>query len=386
MKLFELLNKYDRVRVATEEDNEELVRLYESQSMKSGGLTLKYTRKGDFFKFLQQQGRKSFTFLFCNDDASIGGLASYVITDGLVNGEVRPIAYLCDARVSRDADKETKQQWRRFYVETIENSHKIDEFENCEYMFLAILDANKVALRAFLKESSPLMFRPAQQYHSVQVIGKKWMLKSDRKLQGIKTRRVRGDERSQLLKFLMEANARKPLGASPSEVERRQLQWADFKTESFIVCENLQGEWLSVCAPTNFTESRSLVVERATKALLLLSKLARLFGGPVLKEKQDLKTTYFTHMEFAPEVDANDKLWCVRSFVDYVFKDVVTRDQNMLSFSWPAEAQVHSHPALKPYLAQVTSGTYYQVYPKFRESDLIKINDSKNVAFEVGLA
>ena len=51
MTLNEIMSSYKRVRLATREDNSELVKLYESQSMKSGGLTLKYTRKGNFFSF-----------------------------------------------------------------------------------------------------------------------------------------------------------------------------------------------------------------------------------------------------------------------------------------------------------------------------------------------
>ena len=306
-----------------------------------------------------------------------------MITDGLIDGEVRPTAYICDVRVARDADKETKQEWRKFYMETVTNSHNIQEFENCEYMYSAILDANKIALKAFVKEDSPLKFYPTQNYQAVQVLGRKWLSGSRSKFAA---RKVRSEERSKIIQFLRASNAEKSLGTSEAELLRREKNWPDYDLNSFLVCENENGQWMSICAPTSFTQSRSLVVEKATKSVLWLSKLAILFGGPSVKENEDLKTTYFTHLEFMSDLSEDDRIWCLRAFLDATFTDVVTENGNLISFAWPVGKKVARHPALSRYLTQTTYGTYYQVYPKARENNLTRFKNLKDISFEMALA
>ncbi|MEZ4871015.1 MAG: hypothetical protein R2827_01975 [Bdellovibrionales bacterium] len=383
MTLQELMFGFDRVRLAKPSDNAEILELYESQAMNSGGLTLSYSRKGDFFRFTKHQGKKSFTFLFCNSNGSIGGLATYVLSEGWIEGSVKPMGYMCDARVSRDADKETKEEWRRFYVHTVMNSHLVEEFEYCEYMFSAILDANKIALRAFKREESPLEFSPSQKYQAFQVMGKKWFRS---KPSPFNVRKIAAHERQKLYDFLQLANRKKSLGFTGSELSRRETNWNHFSWESFLICTDSEGHWLAVTAPKSFSDSRSLVVEKATPTILLLSHLARLFGGPSLKENQELETTYLTHLEFAPHLTSETRLNCVGSFIDLLFTDIVTKKGHLLSFYWPAKEGVACHRALSKYLIQSTSGTYYQIYPKTRADKLRLFSDLTDISFEVGLA
>ena len=318
-----------------------------------------------------------------NEDGSVHGMASYVITDAVVEGKVVPTAYMCDARVAKTMEAESRRQWRQFYVETVENSHELEEFEKCEYMFSAILDANKIALRAFTKKDSPLEFVPTQNYQAQQVIGKKWFASRSDKYS---VRKVSLEELDRVKSFLVRASEERALGLSLAEIERRLESWEDLNEESFLVCVDSSDRWLALTAPVSFTHSRSLVVDDAPKSLLFLSKAARLFGGPSLVKGKDIKTTYLTHLEFNADLDEDERLWCVRSFLDHLFDKVVTQEQNMLSFVWPKGVRLSGHPSLSCYIMQKTNGTYYQVYPKSRAGTLKKFEREKNFSFEVALA
>jgi hypothetical protein len=96
MRLQDLLQSYPHFRLATEQDNQKILKFFRDIGMKTSQYSVRYDRGEDFFQFSKEQSRQSFLFLIENEEGEIKGTGSIILINHFYKNEKTTCAYLGD--------------------------------------------------------------------------------------------------------------------------------------------------------------------------------------------------------------------------------------------------------------------------------------------------
>jgi hypothetical protein len=365
MKLHEVQGKYSQIRLATPQDNDAILTFLKDIPTEMEGLSFRFERTPDFFRFLKYQSAHTYAFIFNNRDGSMGGVATLSLKYSYLRGLPTPVMYLSDIRLHPKASRITRLQWRSFYTDIVRHAAEIEEFGGTRFLYTLVMDNNRNAIQAFTKGKSDFVYEALSSYDTVHLLARKpW----GRAANGAVTSHRAGPEDLTALRaFLHHQNRFKILGHNfgtraedgGDELLRRFRDWDDFGVSNFIICRNEAGEILGVVAPWSTDHARRLVVENLPSSLQLVGKSLPLMGRPAVIEGQPLKLLTLTHLEVDPGL--SDRLRCevFRSMVDHMFDVGMATPYHLVAF--PDFFDRSLEAGIAGYWYHKTPATLYQV-------------------------
>lgn len=168
MKISSLDNfflKFPQFRIATRDDNDELLSFFNSTSMQTSATQIHYLREPDFFKFLELSSDKYFVFI--NSDGPIRFIGTLTLRSGYINGQLGQIAYLGDLRSKLGIKMSTI--WKNALAELIINIKNIQEF-NADIILTAMMKDNQKAKLALHNSSNKFFYHKLCNYEMVNLL------------------------------------------------------------------------------------------------------------------------------------------------------------------------------------------------------------------------
>lgn len=362
-----LLVNFPMIRLAQASDNHLLLEFNRQQSMKSKETQIFYERGEDFFEFYRMSGDQFWTFLFLNPDGSLGGFASFIRQWRFVRGELHPVAYFCDLRISPQAHRQVHRAWRRFYSTLIEALPSLKSSQRCVTGYTAIFDSNDRALRALTEKLKGVQYTPIQKYKVRDLL----LPMSFSKIKGL-IPMIISDEKA--FEFIKQQSRKKdlslPLG--PLSHENLQRAWPNWEQYPFLAIA--QGsEILAVTKPYINGGARQIHLsgrarDHSQTAINgrsgssrsgsghyvsknndssprgfsrlgfnpygLLGSLLRFFGRPTWSEREPLQRLEMTLLTFQEGLSAEMKSHILRSITSTVQLRNWLRNAHTLSFTF----------------------------------------------------
>jgi len=339
--LSEIIAKYPNIRIATEEDNDAILLFLSTISMESKDLSIRYSRSPNFFSFLNIQAERAITLLLVNNDNSLGGLAVMTSKKCIIDGKQKTVAYLSDVRIDSKISRIIRLQWRKAYIDVVENRINIDVLDNPDYFYAAILADNKAANRAFAKSTSKPITRKISAYTNVNILGKIFFLndiikKRKRKKSGLSFCYASKDDFNGLKQFLYHQNKDKKFGVNFTqkgygELERRLKNWPEFNITSFFLVK--EAENIIACvAPWGNSTHRKIIIEKALWLYRFLGKIMPLFGRKKLEVGEELSLLYLTALEVDSSLSLEKRVQIFSFLIDELFLRKFHKDYHLVSF------------------------------------------------------
>jgi hypothetical protein len=396
MEWEDLLTGFDRVRFATQEDNPSILAFFSGIRMMAGGMALGYDRTPDFFAHPRNQSRKHVVALFINDDGTLGGVATLGLNPVYVDGRLQWAGYLTDLRISPAMSRATRRQWRRFYGTFLLHAPALGEDGSSLFVYFAVLDANRDAVRALTGGRSAVASRELARYESVNLLARVPLLWRAGLKEPARHYRVRQASPEDLpaLRAFLGRQARGHLFGhafgepASDELDRRLAQWDGLRTDSFILAEDRTTGSLAGCmSPWKPGTGRKLVITKLPPLLRFLGAVLPLLGRRRVREGEALEILYLSHLEIGTGLEIRQRRGILALMVAHVFGRGLHRPAHMVSFfDFRNAALAHG---LRGYLAQRVPGTLYQAIHRERLEaglDMARLAEGEVPGFEVGIA
>jgi hypothetical protein len=363
MTLNEFISKYPRVRLANSKDNASILSFFDQVFMETGEGGLGVDRDPDFFALGKAQGEKSFTFLFCNEDDSIGGIGCISIMPMQIEGELQWIAYNCDLKFSPKIEKKTRMAFYLFYESLVAKLSEIEDFNGAKTMFASILDGNTAALKALVtkkKRLSQLHHQAFYSYENINVLARLPL-----PLRGPSDLQVkRGSEFSQdeLIDFLTSNPDGSTITWSREEILRRQ-RVSGFSFEDFIVVVNGQNEIQGMTLLLTDSEYRQLKVRSMPKVIKYGQIFTSLLGQPRIIEDKPMNIGYLSFVKILSQ-DVKVRADIYGLFLNEVFRIQSALPKSnryhVLNFQEPQGHEMSKRLLTKGFLSKGLNSTLYQ--------------------------
>lgn len=373
MKFETLLSPYKHFTLAKASDNEEILDFFKTITMDTESFSLRYDRGSDFFAFSKEQSDKYFIVLMRDEKNVIRGCANIALIPHMMNGKNETCAYLGDLRISPLFPAKIRLLWKKCYSDMIENFHKIDEFENVKYLYTAILDENKNAMRSLLKNDK-FIYHPLTPYETFNVVRPlpfSWLTNLSYETTPISI--------SEAFAFITKNNSGIGLANHSAELERRVNTWKNFSNQPFIAIKNkTNDEIVAVVAPWECT-TKKLVIEKMNFKQKVLAFAMRFLNIPKMEEKEAIKTLYLTHLTFKENFEEKDE--AINALLFNLFKK--HKAFHTISFFTFPEWKLKTVPFIKT----KTPAHFYQVLSmdQFAAEDFIRLGN-RPPAFEIGIS
>ncbi len=370
MKLAEVLAPYKNFEVASESENREILEFFHSMTMDTPAMSLRYDRGDDFFGYLYEQCEKCVVITMKNDDGSIHGLGSIALIRHYMAGNSQVCAYLGDLRISPKLNAKVRVKWKQCYADVISKFSEIEEFKGIKYLYSAILDDNLAAMKSLLKNNDRIIYHPLTTYETLNIYGKNPLLKISRSK--LKVEKVDFD----LVKHLLFSEMKSQgfhydfSNAEYSELDRRMRTWQNFSQNSFISVTRTNGEVVATCAPWICGTKKLVVTKISSFYQFLGKKIFPFFGIPKMKEGEEIKILYLTHLTFKEELTPAEKTSALCLLVNEVLKTRRSDFHLVSFFNYPC----YEIGAL-PFFYQSTKATLYQVMSdvQYEQEDFIEL-------------
>ena len=392
----DLLSEYSQIRLATESDNEEILKFCSEINMSTSSMSLRYERSPDYFAFLKEQTSRYFVFVFLNKDDSIGGVCSVVLKQQYIDGELCRLAYLCDLRTSPSLYRLARVQWRNCYAKVVAGLRDIIEFEECKYFYSAVFSDNQIAQEALVKRNRHYVYRELGSYHAVSVIFKKFWQKKETKSDRFVTENISENNENELRLFLNTEMKQQTLGEhieaeknEYDELARRLKGWHNFSLNDFIVVrEKRSRKIVATLAPWLQADARRMVVTNLPRSLSVLSVLARAFGRANLKQDGILRVLNLTHFSIDSSLSKEAAREVILQLFNAVFARASTKNSHVSTLILPRHYDSLLEVIQSKFVHTITSGKLYQVMsPRdFSEKRNLPDESAAPIAFEVGIA
>lgn len=373
MKFETLLSPYKHFTLAKASDNEEILDFFKTITMDTESFSLRYDRGSDFFAFSKEQSDKYFIVLMRDEKNIIRGCANIALIPHMMNGKNETCAYLGDLRISPLLPAKIRLLWKKCYSDMIEHFHVIEEFENVKYLYTAILDENKNAMRSLLKNDN-FIYHPLTPYETFNIVRPFPFASLTNK------RFVTAPiSFSEALDFVRKNHSNIGLANHSAELERRVNTWKNFSDKSFIAVKNkTKGEILAIVAPWECT-TKKLVIEKMNFKQKVLAFMMRFLNIPKMEEKAAIKTLYLTHLTFKENFEEKEQ--AINSLLFYLFKKK-NSFHTIAFFTFP-EWNLKKLPFIKT----KTPAHFYQVLSmdQFAAEDFIRL-ENRPPAFEIGIS
>lgn len=294
-----------RLEVAQASDNQSILEFYRGFPLK-GVLELKVDRRGDFFGPYAVESDRFRTYLLKDDQQQIQGMASFIVKDVLLEGEVKTVAFGRDLRIS--TNRRAIIEWADHFVPVLQ---ELTDTYGVQHFFSALNMTETSALNTFvrprnLKRALPRYFN-YRRFNLVTVHGRfPW---ARNPLPHIQIRHGASMNADALIYYLLEKNRDRNLATYwDSYSFFKQLQrWRGLKIEDFLIAFDRHNNIVGCCAPWKADGIQELVpLEYSLKAhnFRQFLKFGKLFGWtrPLTKPsyrlqlEESLQFQYLTHL------------------------------------------------------------------------------------------
>lgn len=243
-----------RLELARPEDSQALNEFYKNFSI-NGLVGYKIDRNGDFFAPYNIQSDKHVTYLLkdavsnTNQPAKIEGMASFIIRDVLIDGEITTVAYGRDLRIS--SSRLAVLEWTRHFLPVMEDVQKTF---NCKYIFTVINSSkDSKAQNAFFKPRNlkrPLPNNyPYRRLNMVSLHGRFPWAKNP--LPKLKIRHGHVSNINALIDYICRKSKERNLSTvwSPDSFFENLERWKGLKIEDFLIAFDKNDNIVGCMAP-----------------------------------------------------------------------------------------------------------------------------------------
>lgn len=133
-----------RLEIAKPEDSKALTEFFKNFPIR-GVVEMKIDRDGNFFAPYAVQSDKHLTYKL-QDDEKVEGIASFVMRDVLLDGQVTPVAFGRDLRIS--SNRRAVLEWSQHFLPVM---NEVFQTFGCKYLFSVLSMSEVQALNAFVR-------------------------------------------------------------------------------------------------------------------------------------------------------------------------------------------------------------------------------------------
>jgi len=347
----EILVNFSHIRLATQDDNQDILNFYNNESMQTGGESISFARTPDFFEFYKLSSKKYWLFLFLNKDQSIGGVGGVLRHERYVDGKLRPLAYFCDLRISPKASRIAKLQWRKFFPEIINLLPKLGPDEYCETAYTAILADNEAAINSLTKGGRGITYRFLGKYkvHSYVSTG---LLKSKRFY-------PKEISESEFLNFYEEQTQGQFLVERPRDTISKVRQHS---TELPYIGIYSHSSLVAVVKPILRNKTRRIKVQNLSKSKSVITKGLKLIGRPAPTSSGELSNLDLAYLTYKTNLDVTDKEGVIEAIQLWIDKNKLMKDIHIINLTETTH-QLTSSPIQRG-IDFSTPGHLYEIHPE----------------------
>jgi hypothetical protein len=371
------------IKLASESDNEAILKFYQKTEMKSDAQSIKYGRSDNFFSFLKERCIDNLVFTLWNDSGELTGVAVVSYRQGYINGELQTVGYLGDLRVG--LNRKLIREWRLMFSLFIEHSKDLPETKFCKYYQTAIIDQNKMAKSNLVfSQIDHVHYSPIEKYKMVNIVGQIKLFQSNK----YKITHISNDQIEQIIDFLELNEQRKEFGRHwESEFKHRIEFWNNFTLNNFKVVKSENGELLAVCNWWNPIRTKQVIASKIPIVFKLIVPLLNIF--PFVEFKQlptefmPINILYLNQISFKKNLTKNEKTNILNEIIKELFKE----DFNMLAYCDFSSQQLLTNQV--NFIKHSLNMTLYSVHYKDLKEDILfpisKKFDDEDPGFEMAL-
>ncbi len=387
----QVMQKYGNVRLATPEDNENILAFMQSISMKTTEYEVRYSRTPSFFSLHKLQGTEVLTFLFFGKSGVIQGIASLVFRLSYVRGIEQVVGYLQDLRMSPNAERRVLDSFFKFYADTVRMAPYTSELHNCNFFYTAIISGNIKALKVFSRSSFHFNYNKLTQYKTYfwpvnhlmalgRFVGRKnnlnksWFFSqgTDADTQELKEF-LHLQNKSRLFGYNFSEATGKPFSVASEKPEAQNfsLKYADtweqmcaarpqFGAHDFIICRNADKKIIACVALLEASSERKLELSQPSKSMQMQIKLLNLISSRNFAPNKALNTLYLSFLEIDRNASPQDRTILARNLVAYTFRNPKVVKYDFLSYLHFDDDFIFEKPFLVPCI--ISEGSLFRVY------------------------
>ena len=328
------LSDYIHIKVATEEDNDRIVKFLRSIPMELEDFHLSYDRSPNYFALNELQGNSALTFLLLNKDMSIGGVGGLFVRSCWVKGEEKRVAYLSDLRIAPTLYKKTRLEWHRAYEVLMCALRELEGEDKIDYFYTAILKENKPALKSLTNPKYQVVYEELCDYESINIFGP--ALRKQHDQNHLIFDKAKLADKAQLRAFLEQQNKQKFLGqffnqgCKHDEWDHREKYWPNFKAQNFLILKK-EGKIVGTCLPWATKNSRRFIVQKLCPRFKLLNLILKIFGHRPLVIDDEFSILYLTHLEMSNELNIHEKEAFLIEILNKLKNDNVFKNYHLVS-------------------------------------------------------
>ncbi len=379
MTLDDFFNGHPNFRRAKNEDNLAILNFFNSITMDTNTLSLRYDRGVDFFNFSREQSNRNYNFVIEDDDNKIKGTGTIALIDHLYNGKKETFAYLGDLRISPTLNAKIRIRWKKCYSDLIKCFKEIDEFKSVAFLYTAILEDNQAAMRSLLKNNDDLIYHELSSYNAYNIYLKKPFSPISNAYYVKKISRkeykefVIKDKDIGLMNYIDHENY--------DELDRRLDTWNNVSEDEILAVFNSKNEIVLATIPW-ICKSKKLIIEKMSPIMTMLTKLLPLLKIPSFHVGSPVNVLYLTHLHFNFKSSSDDRTQALNTVLAYLFKLKRKSFHTLSFFVFPSD-----HLQELAFVGEITKGRFYQVMNKsdFNSQNYIDLNNT-TPAFEIGIA
>lgn len=389
MTLSDVLKEFPEIRISNPKcihDNQKILEFYNQIQMNSSEFNIKFDRGDLYFRFLNFQSSKYYTFILENDDHKIEGISAMVFFPFILDGQKVEIGYLGDLRIKKN--RTSKTQWKDVFHRVIGNAQNIEEIHHCPFFIASIIDSNNQAIKSMMDPKLPYSFHPVWNYQMTSLVAPKPII--SRLLNPRDNFNINpcSLDDIELKSFFDNSNHQKKFSQllDSKELKRRELNWDNYQG-LYTVKDSDTGQILATFSPWSSSSGRKIIVDRVPKKLKKASTFLKLFGVHLPKEGEEMKILYITHLVFNQSIPQTQYSLIINAIVNFIKENKMDKNQDFIAF---AEDRSEKSPGIlsqileKRYFIQKTPTTLYQVLPQGELKQLLP--KGQKPYFEMALA
>ena len=319
--LEKILSDFPHISLATNHENDEILRFYHQTEINTKANTVIYQRGSNFFRFLQERSQHSLVFLLRDEHHQIQGIAAASYRPGFINGELVTVGYLGDLRVNMS--RKLIREWRSFYGTFLYYSPDLPETKNCRYYQTALIQSNNYSKNNLVESKIPnLYYHELLPYQMINIVGRLGFAVHSKE---INVRSATMEDKNQIIYFLNLDHKKRMFGHDwTQEFDHRLKNWAHFKISDYLLVTDLQEKILAITSIWNPISSKQIMVPRIPFAYKILEKAAGFIPGlklkPIPKAMIPIDILYLNQISFAEHLIYEEKKKIFNLIVNHCFE------------------------------------------------------------------
>jgi len=244
------------LRIASENDNEQLCQFFESFTSK-GMVEFRYSRNHDFFAPYRTLGDSHRTYVL-EDKSEILAMASFVVRDGLYQGEAVRTAFALDLRVA--PHRKAVLEWSNHFLPV---RTQIEQDFGTKYMFSVINLGEQAAMNTFIRPRN--IRRPLPRYFlyrkfNVVTLHGQFPWAPD-PIKHVRIREVSSANIDALVAYIHRRSAFRPFTPiwDSQSLEKTMGRLHDFRMSDFLVAFDSQDNVVGCVSPWLINKFQSLI-------------------------------------------------------------------------------------------------------------------------------